>query len=247
MAIAKALPHDSPMRADWLQVQFRIARLRSDEMQTRTRILRALSALLLAAPLQVFAANGNSEASIERIAEAYRKAVLARDAAAIGATYAVDAVEMPPFRPPLKGRSEIEQYYRQLFDGPMQIVDFTFTHPKSTAAGSFGYITGGYRQKLLSRSGESMENSGSFVVIVKREDGAWKSSYVIYNSDRPPASLCASTAVFMNPFPALMNYYSSIASEWLNRLRVISVIIACVTAIATAVPISSIFRPLSGH
>ena len=187
-------------------------------MQTRTRILRALSALLLAAPLQVFAANGNSEASIERIAEAYRKAVLARDAAAIGATYAVDAVEMPPFRPPLKGRSEIEQYCRQLFDGPMQIVDFTFTHPKSTAAGSFGYITGGYRQKLLSSSGESMENSGSFVVIVKREDGAWKSSYVIYNSDRPPASLGANLPVMISPFLALMNAYSAASWRWLSVL-----------------------------
>ena len=202
-------------------------------MQTRTRILRALSALLLAAPLQVFAASENSEASIQRTAEAYRRAVLAKDAAAIGATYAVDAVEMPPCRPPLKGRLKIEQYYRQLFDGPMQIVEFTLVNPKTVAAGSFGYITGGYEQKLLSKSGESIENSGSFIVIVKREDGVWRSSYVIYNSDGSPASLSASTAVFLNPFPGLMRYYSSVASQWLHRLGVILVIIACVTAIAT--------------
>jgi ketosteroid isomerase-like protein len=195
-------------------------------MQTCTRILRALSALFLAVPLQVFAANGNSEASIEKTAEAYRKAVLAGDAAAIGATYAVDAVEMPPSRPPLKGRLEIEQYYRQLFDGPMQIVEFTLINPKTVAAGSFGYISGGYRQKLVSKSGESIENSGSFIVIVKREDRVWKSCYVIYNSDRPPSSESASTAVFINPFPALMNYYSSVASEWLNRLGRLSLICA---------------------
>ena len=42
--------------------------------------------------------------SIVKTADAYLKAVLAGDAAAVGATYRDDAVEMPPCRPPLKGR-----------------------------------------------------------------------------------------------------------------------------------------------
>lgn len=196
-------------------------------MPINTKTLFALTALMLQAPLQSVAASERPSPVIEKTAELYRKAVLAGDAAAVGATYRTDAVEMPPCRTPLKGRAAIEQYYRELFGGPMKITAFTFTHLDTTTAGNIGYITGGDTQKLLPKSGEPVDDSGNFVVIVKRDAGVWKSAYTIYNSHRPPAIPGAMAPVLISPFPALLNYYLAVASDWLFRLAQLALGCAC--------------------
>ena len=186
-------------------------------MQTHRWTVSALTALMLQAPPHIVAAGTRPDSAIEKTAEAYRKAVLAGDATAVSATYSHDAVEMPPGCPPLKGRAAIEQYYREMFGGPMKITDFTFTHLQTSTAGNLGFTAGAYKRKLLPKSGEPIEDSGSFVVIAKRDAGGWKSAYVIYNSDRPPAMPGAIVPALISPFPALMGYYSAIASQWLFR------------------------------
>jgi ketosteroid isomerase-like protein len=182
--------------------------------------------------LQHIPAEPRADLAIEKTTEAYRKAVLAGDTSAVGATYGRDAVLMPPSHPPLKGRAAIERYYRELFGGPMKIADFTFTHLETATAGNIGFTTGAYKQKLLPKSGEPIEDSGSFVVIVKRDVSGWKSAYVMYNSDRPPAMPGAIGPAFISPFPALMNYYSAIASQWLFRFALFGLGCICFGLIA---------------
>src|SRR5262245_56279217 len=41
----------------------------------------------------------------------------------------------------------------------------------------------------------------------------WKSAYVIYNSDRPPAIPGAMGPAVMSPLPALRNYYAAIGNS----------------------------------
>jgi uncharacterized protein (TIGR02246 family) len=165
------------------------------------------------------------ESSIVKAAEAYLKAVLAGNAAAVAATYREDAVEMPPFREPLKGRRAIEQYYRELFRGQVKITEFTFSHLEVKAAGSVGYTAGTYKQKLSGAPGGPIEDAGNFVVIVKRGGGAWKAAYVIYNSDRPPETQCAPAAALPFPRPdltALIRYSAGVAYRRLLRLGLAS-------------------------
>ena len=166
-----------------------------------------------------------TDAAIEKTAEVYRKAVLAGDATAVAATYRVDAVEMPPCRPPLKGRSEIGQYYQELFSGPAKITDFTFTYTETAIAGNVGYTTGAYKRTVSPNQGGPIVDSGNFVVIVKREAGVWKSAYVIYNSHLPPAVQGADAPVLLSPFPALMNYYKAFAELWLWRFGLVALVI----------------------
>src|SRR5262249_57890441 len=105
------------------------------EMQTqRWSVAIFAAAMLLTRPTAD--ANARPDSAIEKTAEAYRKAVLAGDVTALAATYQPDAVEMPPSRPPLQGRAAIEQYYRELFAGPMKITRFTFSHWKTETAGN---------------------------------------------------------------------------------------------------------------
>jgi ketosteroid isomerase-like protein len=133
------------------------------------------------------------------MADAYLKAVLAGGTAAVGATYRDDAVEMPPGRPPLKGRPAIEQYYREFFQSPVKIMAFTFSHLETASAGEVGYMAGTYEQKLSGGPAGPINDSGKFVVIVKRTGSTWKAAYVIYNSDDPRANPDA--AALPLPFP----------------------------------------------
>jgi uncharacterized protein (TIGR02246 family) len=173
--------------------------------------------------------------AIEMISETYRKAVLAGDAAAVAATYDPGAIEMPPCRPPLKGRTAIEQYYRELFNQPMRITNFAFAKTETATAGNIGYTTGAYKRTILSQSGDRLEDSGNFVAILKRASGVWKSIYVIYNSEHPPASTNNPTQAIGSPFPALMNYYGAVASEWLFRFGLLFLGCVCLGLIVSGV------------
>jgi uncharacterized protein (TIGR02246 family) len=197
-------------------------------MQTNAKSLFVLMVLTLQAPLQAVAAEkAQPDPAIEKIANAYLKAILAGDAAAVGATYRDDAVLMPPCWPPLKGRAAIEQYYRGLFEGSRKITEFMFPHLETAASGEIGFAIGAYKQRLLSKSGEPTEDSGNFVVIVKRDAGVWKAACMIYNTDRPPAMSDTAAPVLISPFPALRTYYATLGSEWLVRFGFLSLGCTC--------------------
>jgi uncharacterized protein (TIGR02246 family) len=137
------------------------------------------------------AAKGQStnsgEAAIKQVADAYVKATLAGDAKAIAALYTEDAVEMPPNVPSVKGRPAIEQYYMKLFSGGTKVGQFALTHLESRAVGDTGYDVGTYQQSM-NPPGQTTATSdtGKYVVILRRSQGAWKVAYAIYNSDQAP-------------------------------------------------------------
>jgi uncharacterized protein (TIGR02246 family) len=126
----------------------------------------------------------NVDAAIKAVADQYTKASLAGDAKAIAALYTDDAVEMPPNEPPVKGRDAIQQYYEKQFkSGKMSL--FTLSHLETRGVGDTGYDVGTYQQSMTPTGGAAMEDSGKYIVILKRSGGNWKVAYAIYNSDRP--------------------------------------------------------------
>ena len=139
------------------------------------------------APATKGQSTSSSEAAVKQVADAYVKGVLAGDAKAIAALYTVDAVEMPPNEPSVKGRAAIEQYYTKLFSGPTKVGQFTLTHLEARAVGDTGYDVGTYQQSM-NPPGQTTAttDTGKFVVILKRSQGAWKVAYAIYNSDQAP-------------------------------------------------------------
>jgi ketosteroid isomerase-like protein len=184
---------------------------------------------------RVAAETPRPDRSIVKTADAYLKAVLAGDAAAVGATYREDAVEMPPGRPPLRGRAAIEHHYRELFQGPVKITAFTFSHLEATSAGAIGYTAGTYEQKRSGVPAGPIDDTGKFVVIVKRTGGAWKAAFVIYNSDHPPAN--PGGAALVLPFPqrdlaTLFSYYADLAYRWLVRIALLALGVASIALIA---------------
>jgi uncharacterized protein (TIGR02246 family) len=152
-------------------------------------------ATLLALPASASAASvTQADPSVVEGADAYLKAMLAGDESAVVALYREDAVLMPANRPLLQGRTAIEQYYRELFQGPVKITAFTFTHLESAVSGDTAYDVGTYKQTLAVGPGRKVDDSGKYSVILKRTGGEWKIAYLIYNSDFPPKAPAAATA-----------------------------------------------------
>jgi uncharacterized protein (TIGR02246 family) len=134
-----------------------------------------------------------TDPAIVRIAESYRKAVLAGDAAAVISLYRDDAIEMPAFQGPVVGRTAIGQFYRGMFNSPVKITGFTFSHIEATANGDVGYDVGTYKRSMTTPSGP-IEVSGTYTVILKRTADEWKVAYTTYTCDCPPPGAPPATA-----------------------------------------------------
>jgi len=124
------------------------------------------------------------DVAIRAVADMYVKATLAGDAKAIAALYTEDATEMPPNQPPIKGRAAIQQYYEKELAG-VKFAGFSLNHLESRAVGDHGYDVGTYRQTVTPAGGAGIDDTGKYVVILKRSGGSWKVAYAIYSSDRP--------------------------------------------------------------
>ena len=130
------------------------------------------------------AKGGSVDTAIRAVADMYVKATMAGDAKAVAALYTEDAMEMPPNQPPVKGRAAIQQYYEKQF-AAAKMANFSLNHLESHAVGDRGYDVGTYRQNVTPTGGAGINDTGKYVVILKRSAGSWKVAYAIYSSDRP--------------------------------------------------------------
>jgi ketosteroid isomerase-like protein len=99
----------------------------------------------------------------------------------------VSSTPSSPGRRPVRSRAAIEQSYRGFFESPLRLTTFALDHSESRVAGDVTFDVGAYRQVLTCPDGPR-EDTGQYVVILKRSGGGWKMAYLIYNSDRAPAS-----------------------------------------------------------
>jgi len=153
-----------------------------------TAMLLGMSAAVTAQGRPTVAPARHTEPAIVKASDDYRKAVLGGDARAVAAMYLDDAIVMPNGAGPVTGRAAIEQFYRELLTGPVKIEAFTFNHIESTFEGNVGYDAGTYAQRCKLPTGQTVNDTGKYLVILKRAQGEWKAAYLIYNSDTPPAA-----------------------------------------------------------
>ena len=126
------------------------------------------------------------ESEVTRIADSYAAAMNRGDAAAMAAVYADDGVEMPPGKAAVRGRAAIEAYHRQELSGPVRLSDFSLTATDARVTGDVAYTTGTSRITVTPPGGAPpVQSSGKYVVVFRRQGGAWKAAYAIYNADGP--------------------------------------------------------------
>jgi uncharacterized protein (TIGR02246 family) len=151
-------------------------------------IIAAAGGILLLAG-QVQAAKNLPQREIARInevTEAFSKAVVARDWAAVEALYTDDAVLYPPNEPPAQGRSAIRASMEKF---PV-LTDFKLMNEKVEGRGDLAYVAGAYMMTIAPApdASEAVKVSGRYVEIRrKQKDGRWLIALDMYTLDMPAA------------------------------------------------------------
>lgn len=114
--------------------------------------------------------------------EHYAKA----DAAALARLYTNDALLMPPGAPAVTGRAAIEKFLGE-DAAKSKSAGISLKNASITGkgiSGDTGWISGTYT--VADGTGATID-SGSYLSVHRRTDGAWLYIRDIWNSDRPPA------------------------------------------------------------
>lgn len=153
-----------------------------------TTIRTTLLLLLLSTPSLAAAQEGLSadESAIEQIYSVWNDAIRAKDAEAVAALYAEDAVKLVPNLPLLEGRQEIESYYAGLFEVPDFRSTFGPTRIVVADGGDLAYDHGTYTASWTGEAGPA-EEVGKYVSVWRRIDGGWRLAVDMDNPDPAPA------------------------------------------------------------
>lgn len=143
-----------------------------------------LAAFMLAcqAPASTPAAPADATADIAAMNSKFGAAVTAKDAAAIAALYAEDAVLLPPNAPAVKGRAAIQAYWQAFLDsgvtnGTLTSSEVTNTDTDATEVGTW----------VIKAPDGSVADNGKYIVWWKKGANGWQFHRDIFNSDRPAA------------------------------------------------------------
>jgi len=119
-------------------------------------------------------------AAIEQEIARFEKAANAKDTATIANMYAQDGTLLPPGSPPIKGRANIEAYWKSFFDAGASGARLRVVEVQS--AGDFAYEIGGFEANLPVPQGGIARTAGKYVVVWKRQtDGSIKMAADIFN------------------------------------------------------------------
>ena len=122
-------------------------------------------------------------AAIRRLDGEFMRAAAAHDGAAlVEAFYARDAVLMPANSPALEGRESIRLMLQGLMDSGLTSMKLETT--VTASSGDLAYGRGRYTLNLEPPGGAPVTDVGKYVVVYRRQGGAWRAVADIFNSDQ---------------------------------------------------------------
>jgi ketosteroid isomerase-like protein len=102
----------------------------------------------------------------------------------VGAYYADDALVLPPNAPPVRGRGQIRELFREMMEAGAH--DMTRETSELHVAGDLGYGIGIYRLVLRPPGEDPIRDSGKYMLAYRRQpDGTWKVAADTFSSDLP--------------------------------------------------------------
>ena len=124
---------------------------------------------------------GKTDPALTKLAKAWEAAFNAKDIAKVASMYTDDAVVMPPNHEAVRGRANIEAFFKE-----MEGATLTLTPFESAMSGSTAHEAGTYQMSITPKTGPPTTDKGKYVVILKKgSDGQWRLSHDIFNSDMP--------------------------------------------------------------
>ncbi len=123
-------------------------------------------------------------AAIEQANQAFMDASLKADAGPVGALLTDDTLLLPPGGPIIRGKKEVEDYWRATW-AVLKISDFKMKILDLSGEAGFVHEVGSYTLKFQIRGKENLDE-GKYVVVWRQlAGGAWKKFIDIWNSDLP--------------------------------------------------------------
>lgn len=114
--------------------------------------------------------------------DAWLKAVRAADWSAMAATYAPDAILMPPNGPVVTGRPAIFDW----FGAFPPLVSMDVEEVEVEGCCDLAYVRGTYRLEAKLPGGASLREKGKYLEIHRKQpDGTWLKSHDMFSSDEP--------------------------------------------------------------
>jgi ketosteroid isomerase-like protein len=108
-----------------------------------------------------------------------------RDAQAAANCYTADATLLPPNEAPVSGRANIQKYWEgAIAAGAFDVAVATLS---TGSKGDLGYEIGRFQMSTRDSNGKVTTERGKYIELLKRgEDGRWKSTHGIWNTDTLP-------------------------------------------------------------
>jgi ketosteroid isomerase-like protein len=122
-------------------------------------------------------------AGIESATQGFATGAKAGDWNAVGATYAEDAILLPPNTPAVTGRAAIIQHFSSL----PPVTDMTITNIEVEGSDGIAYTRGTYQLAMGMAGQAPMADAGKFLAIFRKQaDGSWLLFRDMFSSDAPP-------------------------------------------------------------
>lgn len=148
--------------------------------RTAVRLATGLSAVLIACQPAPGPLTPEEVAAVATVSEQFVALVRAQDWDAVSQLYTEDAVVMSPNEGMVRGRAAIREWLGSF----PPLTEFTLADDRIEGVGDLAYAIGRY---VLAVAIEGVPaDTGKYVVVLrKQDDGAWKLSVDIFNSDIP--------------------------------------------------------------
>jgi ketosteroid isomerase-like protein len=115
------------------------------------------------------------------------QAIDAKDASAIAAFYADNAILMPTAEPVVRGKAAITEEWKHILAIPAFANESKLGGVEVASASDLAYTYGSYRSRLMGEDGKLVMEPGKWLTIWKKQpDGRWQIVLDTYNTDIPP-------------------------------------------------------------
>jgi ketosteroid isomerase-like protein len=148
-----------------------------------TRLAAVASTLLLGVAV-VGAQTTKTDPALSRIAADFGAAATAGNAAKVAAHYTADATFMPPNEPMVKGRANIQAWFQKHMDAGA--ITLKLQPVESRISGDLAFEAGTFSFGVKPKTGQPANDTGKYIVVLRKEGNDWKISHDIFNSDLPP-------------------------------------------------------------
>ena len=121
------------------------------------------------------------ESALNALVADYMVAVNGSDADGVAASYAADAVRMPPDELPIRGRESIRRDIAQTFE--VSRLNVQMQVEETVASGELAYVQGTFLLRVTPKDGSpATESEGNWMRLMRREpDGRWLVAYSLWN------------------------------------------------------------------